>query len=59
MELAAQALAQDYKPITDMRASADYRMRVAQNLLVKAMAEIAGESDTRVTGRRVTAEAAQ
>jgi xanthine dehydrogenase small subunit len=59
VERAAQALAQDYKPITDMRASADYRMRVAQNLLVKAMAEIAGESDTRVTGRRVAAEAAQ
>jgi xanthine dehydrogenase small subunit len=56
---AAQALAQDYQPITDMRASADYRMRVAQNLLVKAVAEIAGESDTRVTGRRIAAEAAQ
>jgi xanthine dehydrogenase small subunit len=56
---AALALTQDYKPITDMRASADYRMQVAQNLLIKAMAEIAGESETRVTGRRVAAEAAQ
>ncbi len=55
---AADALAQDYKPITDMRASADYRMRVARNLLVKAMAEIAGASDTRVIARRA-AEAAQ
>lgn len=32
-DAAAQALAQDFKPLTDMRASADYRMRVAQNLM--------------------------
>jgi xanthine dehydrogenase small subunit len=56
---AALALTQDYKPITDMRASADYRMAVARNLIIKAMAEIAGESETRVTGRRMPAEAAQ
>ncbi|MDE2397790.1 MAG: xanthine dehydrogenase small subunit, partial [Burkholderiales bacterium] len=32
--VAAQAaLAQDFEPLTDMRASADYRRRVAQNLL--------------------------
>ncbi len=32
--LAAQAaLARDFKPLSDMRASADYRMQVAQNLL--------------------------
>lgn len=30
---AAQALARDYRPITDMRASAGYRLQVAQNLL--------------------------
>ncbi|MBX3606557.1 MAG: xanthine dehydrogenase small subunit [Piscinibacter sp.] len=30
---AAQALEQDFKPLTDMRASAAYRMQVAQNLL--------------------------
>lgn len=30
---AMQALAQDFKPLTDMRASAAYRMQVAQNLL--------------------------
>jgi xanthine dehydrogenase small subunit len=27
------ALAKDYMPLTDMRASANYRMRTAQNLL--------------------------
>ena len=30
---AQQALAQDFKPLSDMRASADYRLQVAQNLL--------------------------
>ena len=30
---AQQALAEDYKPLTDMRASAAYRLQVAQNLL--------------------------
>ena len=30
------------QPLTDLRASADYRMQVAQNALVKALAEIAG-----------------
>ena len=33
VELAAQALAQDFKPMSDLRASASYRLRVAQNLL--------------------------
>jgi len=31
--LAAQALAQDFSPMSDLRASAAYRLRVAQNLL--------------------------
>lgn len=30
---AAQALSQDFQPLTDLRASADYRLRVAANLL--------------------------
>jgi xanthine dehydrogenase small subunit len=33
MAAAATALAQDFKPMSDLRASADYRMKVAQNLL--------------------------
>ncbi len=32
---AAAALAEDYRPMTDMRAGSDYRMLVAQNLLAK------------------------
>ncbi|WP_089399756.1 xanthine dehydrogenase small subunit [Noviherbaspirillum humi] len=33
MEAACAALAQDYAPLSDMRASSDYRMKAAQNLL--------------------------
>lgn len=32
---AQQALAQDFKPLSDMRASAEYRLQVAQNLLLR------------------------
>jgi xanthine dehydrogenase small subunit len=51
---AIEALAQDYKPIGDMRASADYRMETAKALLAKALVETAGAptSRTRVTGHR-------
>jgi xanthine dehydrogenase small subunit len=33
LRAARAALATDYTPLTDMRASAEYRMKVAQNLL--------------------------
>ncbi|MBA4094809.1 MAG: xanthine dehydrogenase small subunit, partial [Candidatus Accumulibacter sp.] len=33
MRAAMDALAQDYAPLSDMRASSAYRMRAAQNLL--------------------------
>lgn len=36
---AQQALVQDFKPMTDMRASADYRLQVAQNLLERLWLE--------------------
>ena len=50
---AMKVLADDYQPIADMRASAAYRMEVAQGLLRKALIEIAGSSaDTRVVGLR-------
>ena len=51
---AADALADDFSPIDDHRASAAYRMRVARSLLSKALAEVAGRpsSETRVAGRR-------
>ncbi len=35
VQAAQQALAQDFTPLTDMRASAAYRLQVAQNLLVR------------------------
>ncbi|MEM1316422.1 MAG: xanthine dehydrogenase small subunit, partial [Pseudomonadota bacterium] len=36
---ALDAFAEDFQPITDMRASADYRLAAARNLLVKACLE--------------------
>ena len=47
---ALDAMAQDYAPLTDMRASSAYRSLVARNLLKKALLEVAGTSpiDTRV-----------
>ncbi len=42
-EAAAAALAADYQPLSDMRASAAYRSRVAQNLLRKFHFETAGD----------------
>ena len=35
LEQAIQALPQDFQPLTDMRASAEYRSKVAANLLRK------------------------
>ena len=51
---AADALAEDFSPIDDHRASAGYRLRVARSLLLKALAEIAGRStsQTRIIGFR-------
>ena len=39
---AAQAMTADFTPMTDMRASAAYRMTVAQNLLLRYAAEMTG-----------------
>ena len=36
---AAEALAQDFQPISDMRASADYRLQAAKNLILRAFLE--------------------
>lgn len=51
-EAGIAALAGDFAPISDMRASAAYRMEVAQALLRKALMEMAGEPATRVAGER-------
>jgi len=42
VEAAAEALARDFTPITDMRASAGYRLDAARNLLRRAFLETAG-----------------
>jgi xanthine dehydrogenase small subunit len=50
---AIAALAHDFQPISDMRASASYRMDAAQGLLRKALMEVAGAAVTRVVGDRM------
>jgi len=49
---AIDALAKDFQPISDMRASAAYRIDVAQGLLKKALMEVAGAGNTRVLANR-------
>jgi len=39
---AAEAMAQDFQPISDMRASAAYRLQAAKNILIRAAMETAG-----------------
>jgi xanthine dehydrogenase small subunit len=51
-DAAISALARDFQPISDMRASASYRMEVAQGLLRKALMEVAGAQGTRVLNDR-------
>lgn len=46
-EAAAAALSQDFKPLSDMRASADYRMQAAQGMIRRAFYEDQGTA-TRV-----------
>jgi xanthine dehydrogenase small subunit len=60
-DAACKRLGADFAPISDHRASAGYRIAVAQALLRKALAEIAGASSqtTRVTGWREQEEAAR
>ena len=58
---AGEAVEADFKPLDDHRASAAYRMQVAKNLVMKALAEIAGapSSATRVAGQREIRHAAE
>jgi xanthine dehydrogenase small subunit len=60
LEEAVEALSQDFSPIGDLRASAQYRLDVARALLRKALTEIGGESTrrTRVVGFREAADVA-
>ncbi len=41
-------LSKDFTPLSDMRASADYRMATARALLLKCRAELAGNKQTRI-----------
>ena len=43
VEAAASAFAEDYQPISDMRASAEYRLLTAQNLLQRFFLETTGQ----------------
>ena len=53
-DAACAALASDFRPIDDMRASARYRLETAQALLRKALCEAGGEASaaTRLVGLR-------
>ena len=42
VEAAAEAMAGDFAPLSDMRASAGYRMLTAQNLLRRYFQDLAG-----------------
>ncbi len=54
-QAAISSLAADFQPISDMRASAGYRLDVAQGLLQKALLEISrAGTPMRVTGARET-----
>ncbi len=44
IEQAALAMAEDYTPMSDMRASAEYRQTAAQNMLRRYFAEMSGAS---------------
>jgi xanthine dehydrogenase small subunit len=52
---AAEALASDFTPITDMRASAAYRLEAAQNLLCRAYCEATGEFSTDIRAAEAVA----
>ncbi|MCU0884693.1 MAG: xanthine dehydrogenase small subunit [Beijerinckiaceae bacterium] len=56
---ALDALAEDYQPLTDQRASSAYRRKVARNLLLKALTEVAGTETglTRLIAHRGALEA--
>ncbi|MCB8820024.1 xanthine dehydrogenase small subunit [Microvirga rosea] len=58
---AMAAIAQDFQPLDDHRASAAYRVTVARNLLFKALSEVASGDTraTRIVGHREALEAAE
>ncbi len=56
VENAMAAFAEDFQPLTDMRASSEYRLKAARNLLLKAFLETSGgAAKTRLAGREAAA----
>ena len=51
VEIATGAIARDFEPISDMRASAAYRLNVARNLLIKCYIETTSGQDVRIAGK--------
>ena len=45
---AVKFINKDFSPLDDMRASRDYRLTVAKNLLLKAFYEIKGQKNIRI-----------
>lgn len=43
IEAAMQAMADDFTPMSDMRASADYRMQTAQNMVMRYYQDLSGQ----------------
>ncbi|MGH7003220.1 MAG: xanthine dehydrogenase small subunit, partial [Alphaproteobacteria bacterium] len=56
VENAIAAVSRDFKPLTDWRASADYRLLVAGNLLRRFYLETVGGQDVRLNRYEVAAE---
>ena len=57
INLARQALNEDFTPITDLRASADYRMGVSKNMLTRLFIEINNsDTNTRVSRYAITCQ---
>jgi len=54
-EAAAAVLTEDFTPISDMRASADYRLQVAANLILKYGLDFTGAPVPRLTGAGLSA----
>ncbi len=57
VEAAMLAMTNDFAPLTDMRASKDYRMMASQNLLMKFYIELNEDEPTRVLTRQEFAHA--
>lgn len=58
IEAAAEKLAEDFKPLTDMRASSAYRLRAAANLLRRFYLEHGGSTDPTRTADMIAAVSA-